>query len=177
MDTGVREEAIVLANLIDEMDYYQVLRVDPKAPLELIRKAYHEQSKHFHPDRYYQLEDPEFKDSIYKIAKRITEAYTALRDVQKRRSYDQQLERSERKILRLTDESVQEQKKAKVEEIGKTDKGRKMYQQGLQELGRKNFAAAERALKMALAYEPDNALFRKTLEDAAKNIKTDYRIK
>ena len=177
MDTSTREEAIVLANLIDEMDYYQVLRVEPKVPLEQIRKAYHQQSKHFHPDRYYQLEDPEFKECIFKIAKRITEAYTALRDVQKRRSYDQQLEKTQHMNLRLTDEAVQEQKKVQEEQIGKTDKGRKIYQQGLQELNRKNYAAAERAFKMGLAYEPDNALFKKMMEEAARNIKTDYKIK
>ena len=177
MDTSTREEAMVLAKLIDEMDYYQVLRVEPKAPLEQIRKAYHQQSKHFHPDRYYQLEDPEFKESIYRIAKRITEAYTALRDVPKRRSYDQQLEKSQHKNLRLTDEAVQEQKKSQEEQIGKTDKGRKMYQQGMQELNRKSYATAERSFKMALAYEPENALFKKMMEEAAKNIKTDYRVK
>ena len=42
---------------------------------------------------------------------------------------------------------------------------------------RKDFVGAERTFKMALAYEPDNELFKQLAEEAGRNIKTDYRIK
>jgi hypothetical protein len=44
------------------------------------------------------------------------------------------------------------------------------------EMKRKNFIAAERTFKMAMAYEPDNELFKKLCEEAGNSIKTDYKI-
>ena len=171
------EEVIALAALIEEMNYYQVLRVNPRASLGQIREAYHAQSRLYHPDRYFSYPDGPFKQSIYKISKRVTEAYVTLRDAQKRQFYDQQLQQSDSQQLRYTEQSEQAQKKAKVEEIGKTDKGRQMYRQGMAEMKRKNFAAAERSFKMALAYEPDNELFKKLFKEAGDNKKTDNKIK
>ena len=177
MEKKFSKEVIVLAGLIEEMNYYQVLRVDPRASLGQIREAYHAQSRLYHPDRYFWLPDGEFKQSIYKISKRVTEAYVTLRDVQKRQFYDQQLQQPESQQLRYTEQSEQAQKKAKVEETGKTEKGRQLYRQGTAEMKRKNFAAAERSFKMAMAYEPDNELFKKLFKEAGDNIKTDYKIK
>jgi curved DNA-binding protein CbpA len=170
------EEVIALAALIDEMNYYQVLRIDPRASLGQIREAYHAQSRLYHPDRYFSFPDGPFKQSIYKISKRVTEAYITLRDVQKRQFYDQQLQQSGSKQLRYTEQSEEAQKKAKVEETGKTEKGRQLYRQGMAEMKRKNFIAAERTFKMAMAYEPDNELFKKLCEEAGNSIKTDYKI-
>jgi curved DNA-binding protein CbpA len=177
MEQKFSEEVIVLATLIDEMNYYQVLRVNPRASLGQIREAYHAQSRLYHPDRYFNYPDGPFKQSIYKISKRVTEAYVTLRDAQKRQFYDQQLQQSDSAKLRYTEQSEQVQKKAKVEQTGKTEKGRQMYRQGMNEMKRKNFAAAERSFKMALAYEPDNELFKKLFKEAGDNIKTDYKIK
>jgi curved DNA-binding protein CbpA len=177
MQSKFSEQVIALAALIDEMNYYQVLRVDPSASLGQVREAYHAQSRLYHPDRYFSYPDGPFKQSIYKISKRVTEAYVTLRDAQKRQFYDQQLQQSDRKQLRYTEQSEQAQKQAKVEETGKTEKGRQLYRQGMAEMKRKNFVAAERTFKMAMAYEPDNELFKKLCEEAGSNIKTDYKIK
>ena len=62
-------------------------------------------------------------------------------------------------------------------QVFKTEKGRQLYRQGMSEMKRKNFVAAERSFKLALAYEPDNELFKKLFEEAGNNIKTDYKIK
>jgi curved DNA-binding protein CbpA len=177
MEQKFSEEVIVLATLIDEMNYYQVLRVNPRASLGQIREAYHAQSRLYHPDRYFNYPDGPFKQSIYKISKRVTEAYVTLRDAQKRQFYDQQLQQSDSKKLRYTEQSEQAQKKAKVEETGKTEKGRQLYRQGMAEMKRRDFVAAERTFKMALAYEPDSELFKKLCEEAGGKIKTDYKIK
>lgn len=171
------EEVIALAALVDEMTYYQVLRVGPDASLGQIREAYHAQSRIYHPDRYFSFPDGPFKRSIYKVSKRVTEAYVTLRDVQKRQFYDQQLQQSGSGQLRYTEQSEQAQKKAKVEETGKTEKGRQLYRQGMAEMKRRDFVAAERTFKMAMAYEPENELFTKLCQEAGSNIKTDYKIK
>jgi DnaJ-class molecular chaperone len=170
-------EVLKLANGIEQLDYYQVLSVERMASLGMLRKAYHAMSRRYHPDRFFHLADGPLKDGIARIAKRVAEAYITLRDPQKRRFYDQQLAQTQGAGVRYTEQSAQAQKQAKVEETGKTEKGRQAYRQGMQELQKKNFVAAERAFKMALAYEPENALFQKSREDAAKNIKTDYTIR
>jgi len=171
------EQVVALSTLIDQMDYYQILRIDPKATQGQVRKAYHLQTRIYHPDRYFHFPEGQFKSAVYKISKRVTEAYVTLRDPQKRKFYEQQLAETQRTNLRYTEQSEKQQKQAKTEETGKTEKGRQLYQQGMMEMKRKNFAAAERTFKMALAYEADNELFKKMFDEAGKNIKTDYKIK
>jgi curved DNA-binding protein CbpA len=168
---------VELAGQVDKLNYYQILRLQRTATAGEVRKAYHTQTRLYHPDRYYHLPGGTFKNSIYLIAKRITEAYVTLRDPQKRKFYDQQLDDPEQPSLRYTEKSEKEQKQAKVEETGKTEKGRQLYRQGMSEMKRKNFAGAERTFKMAMAYEPDNEMFKKLAEEAARNIKTDYTVK
>ncbi len=163
--------------VLDHIDYYQLLQVDPRASVGQIREAYHRQSKLFHPDRYFHLADDKLKKAIYRISKRVTEAYVTLRDPRKRQFYDKQLVESERRLLRYTEQSEQQDKEEKKQQKAKTEKGRQLYQQGMQEMKRKNFVAAERTFKMAMAYEPDNELFKQLAEEAGRNIKTDYRIK
>jgi curved DNA-binding protein CbpA len=170
-------EAEQLVKQIERLDYYQILQVDPGASIGQIRQAYHMQSRKFHPDRYFHLPDSHFKETVYTISKRVAEAYVVLRDAQKRRFYDQQLQQSQHRILRYTEQSAQAQKQAKSEEIGKTEAGRRNYRQGMTELKRNNFSAAERSFKTALAYEPDNELYQRMAKDAGAQIKTDYTIK
>jgi len=177
MSSKFAERVFAWVKVLNQLDYYQVLQVDPKASMGEIRKAYHRQTRLFHPDRYFHLKNEELKDGIYRISKRVTEAYVTLRNAQKRAFYDKQLAESSHARLRYTEESEQQQKKTKEEQTGKTEKGRQLYRQGMSEMKRKNFEAAERTFKMARAYEPDNDLFKELAEKAGKNIKTDYKIK
>ena len=177
MDAKFEAEVLALARLIDELDYYRILMVERTASLGQIRAAYHERSRQFHPDRFFKSTNQSLKDGIHRIAKRVAEAYITLRDPEKRRTYDAQLQASQGQALRFTEQTAQAQKQAKVEQTGKTEQGRRLHRQGMGELQRKNFVAAERTFKMALAYEPDSELFKKLREEAAKNIKTDYTIR
>jgi curved DNA-binding protein CbpA len=179
MDPNPKFQAEVqaLASMIDELDYYHILRLGTNATMGQIRQAYHHQSRIFHPDRYFHLPASSFKQSVYKISKRVTEAYVTLRDMGRRRHYDQQLQQSRGTQLRYTQQSEQAQKKARVEEIGKTEKGRQLYQQGQREMKSRNYVAAERTFKIAMAFEPDNELFKKLAAEAGSKIKVDFKIK
>ncbi len=177
MDSKFGEQIRAWVEALDRIDYYQVLQVDTHASMGRIREAYHKQTRLFHPDRYFHLEEGEVKAGIYKISKRVTEAYVTLRDAQKRSHYDRQLTESKQTKLRYTEQSEQMQKKAKVEQTGKTEKGRQLYRQGMAEMKRMDFVAAERTFKMAMAYEADNEMFKQKAEEARNNIKTDYKIK
>ncbi len=64
-------------------DYYQILGVDKKAPVDEIKKAYRKLAVKWHPDK-----NPNNKAAEEKF-KKISEAYAVLSDAQKRHQYDQ----------------------------------------------------------------------------------------
>ena len=80
-------EIEALVRIMDELDYYQLLNVDPGASSADIRKAYHASSRTFHPDANRGLAEDQRANSG-RISKRITEAYCVLRDARRRKAYD-----------------------------------------------------------------------------------------
>jgi CheY-like chemotaxis protein len=74
--------------LLDELDYYQLLGVEPEAKIREIRDAYFEMSLEFHPDRFFLLRSGELKERIYAIYRRVSEAYAVLSDERRREMYD-----------------------------------------------------------------------------------------
>ena len=153
-------EIRTLARLIEDLDYYQVLRVPRTASSEAVRAAYHHQSRAFHPDRYLAAGDPALREAVNTIAKRIKEAYAVLRHPEKRPFYDQILAAAgEGAGVRYTEETARQARRAREEAVGKTPQGREFI--GLAEAERRkgNLEAAMRNVKMALTYEPANERF------------------
>ncbi len=63
----------------DEFDPYTVLNLPPGAQWEAIREAYHRLSKHYHPDRYANLDLPdEVKGYLDAMSRRLNAAFSAL---------------------------------------------------------------------------------------------------
>ena len=178
MDDAFEIEAAALAQVLDELDYFQVLKVGQAASPNEIKTAYYRESRAYHPDRFYQLPNLELKESIGRIYKRINEAYVCLRDDVKRAKYLADVNGPDReRKLRFVEASEQELKKDKEQEIGATPQGRKFYMAGLQDMAAQRFAAAERNFKMALTYEPNNANYKAKRDEAGKLIKNDMTIR
>jgi len=178
MDDTFEIEAAALAQVLDELDYFQVLKVGQAASPNEIKTAYYRESRAYHPDRFYQLPNLELKESIGRIYKRINEAYVCLRDDVKRAKYLADVNGPDReRKLRFVEASEQELKKDKEQEIGATPQGRKFYMAGLQDMAAQRFAAAERNFKMALTYEPNNANYKAKRDEAGKLIKNDMTIR
>ncbi|MCK6546798.1 DnaJ domain-containing protein [Myxococcota bacterium] len=74
--------------LLDEVDYYQILGVDPDTDAEHLKRAYFDLSLEFHPDRFFLLRSGDLKEKIYAIYRRISEAYAVLSDERRRAAYD-----------------------------------------------------------------------------------------
>jgi len=158
-------EIQALAGILDELDYYQLLEVDVKAPSSSIRSAYHRVSRRYHPDLHRRL-DPDLRDGIGLISKRVAEAYSVLRDARRRRIYDQQLAASGEAGLRVPLVQAQaEAHRQRRETEGRTPKGRKYFAMAQSDLARSDRASAERNLRMALTFEPDNIRFREMLAE------------
>jgi DnaJ-class molecular chaperone len=178
MDEAFEIEAQALAQILDELDYFQILKIGQNAaPLE-IKAAYYRESRAYHPDRFSTLEGGELKDNIGRIYKRINEAYVCLRDDAKRTKYLADVLGPERqKKLRFIEASEQELKKEKEAEAGTTPQGRKFFMAGLADMAALRFESAERNFKMALTYEPNNPKFKAKRDEAGKLIKNDMSIR
>lgn len=164
-------ETEAIAAILDELDYFQVLKVPYEATAAEIRAAFHTESRLYHPDRWFHLEDQALKARIHRIYKRITEAWSVLRDEGSRVRYLADVTGPERASrLRYTEEREWEHKKARDEEVGTTPQGRKFYQAALVDLAAGRTDVALRNLKAALMYEPANALYRQKAEEAQRHL-------
>ncbi|MFO7157050.1 MAG: J domain-containing protein [Pseudomonadota bacterium] len=168
MDAAFRVEVETLASILDHLDYFQILELEPGATYREIKVAYHRKSRIFHPDRFLGHGDREFTAKVLAIHKRITEAYTVLRDEQSRRQYQERISGPEReRHLRWTLQQEEESPAAE-EVVGTTEKGRKLYGAALAELAAGRLDAAERNLKMALVFEPNNPHYARKAEEVAR---------
>src|SRR6202521_1524162 len=112
MDDGFEVEAQALAQVLEELDYFQILKISQQATPSGIKAAYYRESRSYHPERFSTLPPGEMKDTIGKIYKRINEAYVCLRDDSKRAKYLADVLGPERqKKLRFVEASEQELKK------------------------------------------------------------------
>jgi DnaJ-class molecular chaperone len=160
-------EIQALAKIMDELDYYQVLHLETGASTSEVKKAFHAVSRTFHPDVNRHLA-PELVDQCQRISKRLTEAYCVLRDPRRRKAYDQHLANDDGLRMQLSEAKAAHARQDAHERQGKTPQGRQFHQKGVEDIAREDWAAAERNLKMALTFEPDNAYFKELAEDARK---------
>ena len=178
MDEAFEIEAHALAQIVDELDYFQILKIGQQASPAEIKAAYYRESRAYHPDRYSTLPPGDLKENIGRIYKRINEAYVCLREDSKRTKYLADIVGPERqKKLRFIEASEQELKKEKEQEVGTTPQGRKFFMAGLADMAAQRFASAERNFKMALTYEPNNPNFKAKRDEAGKLIKNDMSIR
>jgi DnaJ-class molecular chaperone len=187
MDPGFVIEVEALAAALDQLDYFGVLKVPQAASPAEVKAAYYRESRAYHPDRFAALPDPAFRELVGKIYRRVTEAYTVLRDDAKRAKYQADVNGPDRtRKLRFSETAeveVKEEQKKKIEEqLGTTPNGRKFYAAALVEIQAQRWDAAVRSLKSALMYEPANARFKEQLAAVEKQLegnrqKDPFRIK
>jgi DnaJ-class molecular chaperone len=154
-------EIRALSRMLDRLDYYKLLRVDPGAPNSEVRIAYRRARREFHPDAFLSA-DPEVRNAVDRIAKRITESYVVLRDSRRRSSYDDSLAKG---ALRYTPESEESSREASQAKLGSTPNGKRFHALAVEEERNGDLARAMAHLKMALTFEPENEHFRSKIEE------------
>jgi DnaJ-class molecular chaperone len=172
MDPETRIKLEVLSKIIDELDYYQILKVRPDASTTEIKGAYHAESREFHPDNFADEPDQGTREMVLKVAKAVNEAYSVLKDFDRRRKYDAILARppGERRIRYVEEE--QEAQKKQPEDGFQTDQGRRLFNQGVLEAKMKRWVQAEKTLRIALSFEPGNQQIEKLLEEVGRHHKS-----
>ena len=156
-------QLMAIAARIDQLNYYQLLGLSREANFSEIRKAYHRRARSIHPDRFFEYPDPEIRVSIDRIFKRVAEAYTVLRDDEKRKHYDHGLSATPPR-MRFTDEDQQAMLRSQKAVTGTTPQGRKFYDKAQALYEKKQIKMAVQSLKMACTFETDNTHFQTLLE-------------
>ncbi len=188
MDPQFLMEAEALAAALDELDYFAVLKIPETASPAEIKAAYYRESRVYHPDRFAALPDEEFRRLVGRVYRRVTEAYTVLRDDRKRAKYAADVRGPERaRKLRFSEadeaEVKEEQKRRLEEQMGATPNGRRFFAAALADVQAQRWESAQRALKSALMYEPANARFKDQLAaverelDATRQKGDAFRVK
>jgi DnaJ-class molecular chaperone len=157
-------EIRALAKIVDELDYYQILEIQPGASRAEIKQAYYKSSRAYHPDTNRGL-DAELRSECERISKRITEAYCVLRDPRRRGAYDERLGSGGGIRIQLSEATAEHKRAQKEERQGKTAQGRQFFQLAQKEADHGNLKAAIQNLQMALTFEPGNAGFKALLEE------------
>lgn len=80
-----------ISKLLDELDYYQLFDLEPSASAKEIRDKYFDKCIEFHPDRFFLIRSGDVKEKLYRIYRRLNEAYAVLSDERRRPKYDELL--------------------------------------------------------------------------------------
>ncbi len=156
-------EIRALAQILDELDYYNVLEITPDASASEVRAAYHRATRRFHPDGHRQIGD-DLRPVLGRIAKRVAEAYSVLRDARRRQVYDQQIRGDSARVrMPLVQAEAEAERQSRDARLGKTPNGRRYFGLAQADIARGDKVAAERNLRTALTFEPDNGVFKDLL--------------
>ena len=161
-------EVSTLHEILDELDYYRLLQLDPDCIQGDIEPAARAASRKHHPDRVSALGDEEISSKANDIFQRVKEAGENLQDPDKRSQYDEIVKSG---ILRMTDEALalaeQERLKAESPEHATTDpKAEKYWHMALKDWDDKNYKGCVMNIQFALSFDPDNEIMKEWLDKA-----------
>jgi DnaJ-class molecular chaperone len=162
-------EITALAGILGELDYYQLLHLESDAKPSDIKRAYHTTSRAFHPDSN-RLKEPDVRRAIDEIAKRVSEAYSILRNPRRRKAYDQQIAANAGVRMQLAEAEAAGSRKQTEAREGRTPQGRQYFNLAAASLRQEDFASAVRNLQTAVTFEPDNGFFKEQLAEARKKL-------
>lgn len=146
------------ASLLDQMDYFQVLKVKPDTNTGEVKVAFFKQSKTWHPDRFYRRVPEDTYKQVMDIYKRVSEAYAVLRDENLRKLYIKRISGPNRADNLRYDKAAEEAKARarKDEDVALTEPGKRYVKLAATSINQKNYPSADMNLKLAISMESDN---------------------
>ena len=166
-----KDEILGIAGMLANLDYYQVLKVDRKAHLADVKKAFFRESQALHPDKFFASTDTEMKDAVMYVYKRVAEAYAVLRDPELRVKYDQQIAGADAGKRLERREPASGANVPAADPKAKNSQAQKYLQLGLMAMRKGDFSGAEMNLQFALKFEPGNDGIAKKLKEAQEKAK------
>ena len=152
---------------LDDLDYYDLLRIDPSATADDVRRAFHDFAMRYHPDRYSGADDDK-QERAAAIYRRGAEAYRVLTDVEQRRRYDEGLRSGTLRYEEPSSSSVTRPPSGMLEV--KNLRARPLLQKALEQIKSGDLKGAKLNLTLALNYEPENILLQAKLADVKQKL-------
>ncbi|MEE2828069.1 MAG: DnaJ domain-containing protein [Myxococcota bacterium] len=190
-----RVEVETLHGVLEELDYYRLLKLRSGAPIPQVEKAFAEQSQVFHPDRVFGVRDPQFMKKVTAIFKKVNEGYQVLRDPDLKKMYDQKLGvrkndadnpvHSAGKHAHVSKATLEQEKAAlAADEVVSDKRARKYWDLAQIAESNQDWNGVVMNIQFALNYDPDNVLLKQKVADAKikmrtknKKNKNPYKIK
>ena len=72
---------------LEEMNFFQLLCIEPTRDLKTIRRAFLLRTKEFHPDRYFGRDIGPYEEMVREVFKHVVRAFRFLEDVAQREAY------------------------------------------------------------------------------------------
>ena len=177
-----RVEVEAISSVLDEVDYYQILKLKGGAPIPSVEKAFAAQSKVFHPDNYFGVRDPKFIKAVTSIFKKISESYQVLKDPELKKMYDKKMgfrggsgkDGARGRRRRGVNKAELEAEKEALEGGGVVNDKNAIKYWGLAEIAtmNKDWNGVVMNLQFALNYEPKNPILKERLEEAKASLAT-----
>ena len=157
-----------LHEIVDDLDYYQLLKLEQNCEQKEIAKAFKRESQLLHPDN-----SPEkLKDKATYIYTAINEAFRILKEPESRLSYDGLLSigqiRAEDTALKTGSERSSANDPSKA---AQTEQAKKYWLLALADMDAKRFDSAILNIRFAMQFEPKNEVFQEWLQKAKEESK------
>lgn len=159
-------ELETLHELVDELDYYQLLRLPRDCEQAEIVPAYREESKRLHPDKFSDF-SAELKNKLNYIYTAVNEAHTVLKEPEQRLLYNALLDNG---VIRTEDSALNvSEQRASLNDPSSaaTDENAKRYWvRALEAYEKEDYKGAILNIKFAMQFEPKNEVFKEWLDKA-----------
>lgn len=161
-----------MADRLDQLDYYTLLRIEASASADQVRTAFHTFALRYHPDRFVTAA-PSKRDRAAQIYRRGAEGYRVLMNSVTRAQYDAGLREGELRLSAQrerpgTRNSARPTTSGRLEV--RSSRARPFAAKALMAYKKGDLKVAKLNLKMALNHEPDNALLKARLADVEKRL-------
>jgi curved DNA-binding protein CbpA len=153
---------------LDQLDYYDLLRIDERATADDVRRAFHEFAMRYHPDRFAGAED-EKRDRAAAIYRRGAEGYRVLTDPEQRKRYDEGLPSGRMRYDEPSSSPSTVRPASGTIEV-KSLRARPFVQKALEMIKSGDLKGAKLNLALALNYEPENAALLSKLDEVKQKL-------
>jgi curved DNA-binding protein CbpA len=188
LDETQQREILALEAKVDSPNLFEILGVPVGADAEVVRAAFREASRKFHPDRFFGKNLGSFKAKLERVFRRLVEANNTLTDATKRQAYLAAFPSvMAGKGTTATNLALQPVKKSAEEEareaerrarlarhpyLAKAAKVQELLGQARAELERGEYSLAITHLNNATQFDPNNAEVKLLLGEARKKADT-----